>query len=58
MYPALKAAVLSWGDFGKITIPQILGIKHWQVIVVLVVLGVLLFLWFEKKVGSSLDMNL
>lgn len=48
-YPMLKASVLTWGDFGKITIPQALGINHWPVIVVLVILGVLLFFWFEKK---------
>jgi hypothetical protein len=48
-YPFLKATVLTWGDFGKITIPQILGVNHWPVIVVIVVLGVLLFRWFEKK---------
>ncbi len=48
-YPALKATVLTWGDFGKITIPQILNINHWPVIAVMVVLSVVLFRWFEKK---------
>lgn len=49
MYPFLKATVLKWGDFGKITIPQILGINHWIVIVVFVAGGVFMFRWFEKK---------
>ncbi|MGZ3595729.1 MAG: YeeE/YedE thiosulfate transporter family protein [Syntrophales bacterium] len=48
-YPFLKATVLTWGDFGKITIPQILGVNHWPVIVIMVVLCLLLFRWFEKK---------
>jgi uncharacterized membrane protein YedE/YeeE len=48
-YPVLKATVLIWGDFGKITIPQILGVNHWPVMGVIVVLGVLLFRRFEKK---------
>jgi hypothetical protein len=48
-YPFLRETVLTWGDYGKITIPQILGINHWPVIVVMVVLGVLLFRYFEKK---------
>lgn len=48
-YPALNATVLTWGDYGKITIPQVLGINHWPVIVVFIVLGVVLFRWFEKK---------
>jgi hypothetical protein len=49
MYPALKDTVLKWGDFGKITIPQILGINHWIVIVIFVVGGVFMFRWFEKS---------
>ena len=49
MYPALKNTVLKWGDLGKITIPQILGINHWIVIVIFVVGGVFMFRWFEKK---------
>jgi uncharacterized membrane protein YedE/YeeE len=48
-YPFMKETVLTWGDFGKITIPQVLGINHWPVILVMVVLGVLIFRWFEKK---------
>ena len=49
VYPILKTTVLTWGDFGKITIPQIIGVNHWPVIAVMVILGVLLFRWFEKK---------
>lgn len=48
-YPWLRVTVLTWGDFGKITIPQILGISHWIVIVVFVIGGLSLFAWFEKK---------
>lgn len=48
-YPALKTTVLTWGDYGKITLPQILGVNHWVVIAILVILGVLMFWWFEKK---------
>ena len=48
-YPALKQSVLTWGDLGKITFPQLIGINHWFIIIV-IVLGVLaLFRWFEKK---------
>jgi len=48
-YPALKGTVLTWGDFGKITLPQVLGINHWVVIVILLIACLLLFRWFEKK---------
>jgi uncharacterized membrane protein YedE/YeeE len=48
-YPALKKTVLTWGVFGKITLPRILGVNHWIIIVIFVVGGLMLFRWFEKK---------
>ena len=48
-YPLMKATVLTWGNFGKITLPGVLGINHWIVIVILVVAFIALFRWFEKK---------
>mgnify|MGYP000943830406 CR=1 FL=1 len=49
MFPLMKATVLTWGNFGKITLPGVLGINHWIVVVVLVAAFVGLFRWFEKK---------
>jgi len=48
-FPAMKATVLTWGNYGKITIPQLLGINHWLVIITIVIGSLLLFRWFEKK---------
>ncbi len=48
-YPLMKQTVLTWGNFGKITLPSVLGINHWIVIVILVAAFVGLFSWFEKK---------
>jgi len=48
-YPVLQETVLTWGNFGKITVPQILGVNHWIVITIVVVGGLLLFRWFEKR---------
>jgi uncharacterized membrane protein YedE/YeeE len=48
-YPAMKTTVLTWGDLGKITFPQILGVNHWIIIAIVVIGGLLLFRWFEKK---------
>ncbi|HQK46779.1 MAG TPA: hypothetical protein PLP52_07495 [Syntrophorhabdaceae bacterium] len=48
-YPFMKKTVLTWGDFGKITIPQALGVNHWFIIPIFVIGGILLFWWFEKK---------
>ena len=48
-YPLMKETVLTWGDFGKITLPSVMGINHWIVIVILVAAFTALFRWFEKK---------
>lgn len=48
-YPAMKATVLNWGSFGKVTLPGILGASPWFVIPIYVVLFLLLFAWFERK---------
>ena len=49
MFPILKKSVLTWGDFGKITLPQIIGVNHWVVISIIVVCGLVLFGFFEKR---------
>lgn len=48
-FPLMKQTVLTWGDFGKITLPGILGINHWVIIAVAVIAGLLLFRFIEKK---------
>ncbi|HMK43696.1 MAG TPA: hypothetical protein VK445_06120, partial [Dissulfurispiraceae bacterium] len=48
-YPFMKDSVLTWGVYGKITLPQILGVNHWVVIVLFVLACCGLFFWFEKK---------
>jgi len=49
VYPVLQTTVLTWGVFGKVTVPQALGINHWPVIIVFVIGGLLLFRWLELK---------
>ena len=48
-YPYLKTTVLTWGDYGKITIPQVLGVNHWIIIIIMLVGIMGLFKWLEKK---------
>ncbi|MDZ4165016.1 MAG: YeeE/YedE thiosulfate transporter family protein [Smithellaceae bacterium] len=48
-YPLMQETVLTWGDFGKVTLPTVLGVNHWIVIVILVATFIALFRWFEKK---------
>jgi uncharacterized protein len=49
VYPVLQTTVLTWGVFGKVTVPQALGINHWPVIIVFVIGGLMLFRWLELK---------
>ena len=48
-YPFMKQTLLTRGNLGKLTLPQVMGVNHWVVIPV-VILGTLgLFYWFERK---------
>ena len=48
-YLIVKKTLLTMGDYGKITIPEVLGVNHWIVIAVFLVLFLALFRWAEKK---------
>lgn len=48
-YPYLQKTVLTWGNYGKITIPQLLGVNHWLIIIPFIAGTVVLFRWLEKK---------
>mgnify|MGYP001305267680 CR=1 FL=1 len=49
VFPLMRETVLTWGNYGYITIPQILGVNHWLIIPILIIGGLALFRWFEKK---------
>jgi uncharacterized membrane protein YedE/YeeE len=49
VYPVLKSSIYTWGDLGRITLPQILGVNHWLIIALCIVAAVLLFRWLERK---------
>jgi uncharacterized membrane protein YedE/YeeE len=48
-YPALKATVMTWGDLGKLTLPQVLGVGPWPVIAAFAAGGLALFRLIERK---------
>ena len=48
-YPVMQQTLLAWGNFGKITLPQVLGLSPWFVIIPFILVGLGLFAWFEKK---------
>jgi len=47
-YPKLKNGKLKKADFGDITIPQLLKVNNWVVVVPAVALITHLLLWIEK----------
>lgn len=49
MYPTLKTNILTWGNYGKVTLPEVLGVSAWIVILAWIMGGVLFFVWAEKK---------
>lgn len=49
MYPAIKASILSWGTFGRITLTDALGISPAIIVAIFWVVTIPLFIWFEKK---------
>jgi len=48
-HPFLTKTIFTWGRLKVLTIPQLTGIHHWIIIPVLVISGILLCRWFEKK---------
>ena len=49
VFPLLKITVLTWGNFGKITLAQLLGLDHWFIIPVIIIGGLMFFHWLEVR---------
>ncbi len=49
LYPFFSRTVLAWKDFGKIGLPEVLGINHWIVIPLFWAAVIGVFVFFEKK---------
>jgi len=47
VYPLMKATILTWGDLGKLTLPGVLNLNHWVVIVILTLIYIGLFAIFR-----------
>lgn len=48
-YPTLKSTVYQWGDLGKLTLPDALGVNHWVVIIVLTLVYVSILVILKRK---------
>lgn len=49
LYPVFKTTVLAWKDFGKIGLPETLGVSQWVIVSIFWAGVIALFFWFEKK---------
>lgn len=49
VFPFIKSTVLAWKNFGKIGLPEVLGVSPWVIIPFFCVGTISLFFWFEKK---------
>jgi hypothetical protein len=49
LYPFFLKTVLAWKDFGKIGIPETIGISHWIIVPIFCAATISMFVWFEKK---------
>lgn len=49
LYPFFRSTVLAWKDFGRIGLPEALGVSPWVVIPAFWAAVISLFAWFEKK---------
>ena len=48
-YPLMKATVITWGNYGQVTLPRVLGVNHWLIIIPFAAGSIFLFRWLEKK---------
>ena len=49
IFPAVNDTILSWANFGKIRLPDVIGVNQWIVAIVFTVICLALFKLFEKK---------
>jgi hypothetical protein len=48
IYPALQSTVLAWKDFGKVGLPELIGISPWMMAALFALVSFLAFYLFEK----------
>jgi hypothetical protein len=49
VFPALEGNLLAWGYHGPLTLPQLLGVNHWLIVVPFVIAGIAFLRWIEKR---------
>ena len=49
VFPYLQNTLLKMGAYGKLTIPSLLGVNHWVVIIPMVIGCGALLVWLDRK---------
>jgi hypothetical protein len=49
VYPFIQNNLLKLGDYGKLTIPTLLGVDPWSVIVPLFIVVSISLIWLDRK---------
>lgn len=49
VYPLIQNNLLKMGNYGKLTLPGLLGVNHWVVIIPMVVACGALLIWLDRK---------
>ncbi|MDR9501099.1 MAG: YeeE/YedE thiosulfate transporter family protein [Desulfurivibrionaceae bacterium] len=49
LYPFFQSTVMTWKEFGKIGLPEALGVSPWLIIPLFWAATISLFFWFERK---------
>lgn len=49
IFPTVNDTILSWANFGKLSLPEVLGVNQWIVAIVFTAICLWLFRLFEKK---------
>ncbi len=49
IYPWVKVSLMNWGNYGKLTLPQLFQVNHWLIIVIFWALSLGLLTFLEKK---------
>jgi len=48
IYPLIQNNLLQWGDYGKLTIPGLLGVDPWLVIVPFTLIAGGILFWLDR----------
>jgi hypothetical protein len=49
VHPLIQDNLLKMGNYGKLTLPQLLGVNHWVLIVPMVVVFGGFLVWLDRK---------